>query len=405
MLAEYFQGTLPQLIERARLLKGKIPRDLPRDYDGLIRTCEFQLGDIIGRLRSLQTVPNGGRPSIHQARLRQFKRAIADLDHIETSAIAALNRAHDDDHHANRLLHKICREIRHPVVAPTVTGLSTGYFYIDTKLNLMFIPPAEGSFLLHLPDLYHELGHPLLTHEDHPVLDRLRARYLECTAYIHDHFAEQRAKEESRRGPQVFKQQIDLWEVLWSKYWLTEFFCDLYAVYTLGPAFAWSHLHLYMKMGSDGYLLPDGIRNITHPADDARMHAILKALQRSGFAKEASEVTNRWAAALLLTGSVPAADYAHCYPDSLIDLIVEKAAQGVAEMECRTVKAGTSDPVHLILNEAWRKFWADPAAYQRWEAQAVRELFALCEGKGPAVTPGLPAPLFAPDTNGGEAFY
>ena len=34
----------------------------------------------------------------------------------------------------------------------------------------MFIPPAEGSFLLHLPDLYHELSHPLLTHQDHPVL-------------------------------------------------------------------------------------------------------------------------------------------------------------------------------------------------------------------------------------------
>ena len=32
MLAEYFLGTLPQLIERARLLKAKIPRGLPRDY-------------------------------------------------------------------------------------------------------------------------------------------------------------------------------------------------------------------------------------------------------------------------------------------------------------------------------------------------------------------------------------
>src|SRR5437660_4533823 len=45
MLGEYFQGTLPQLIERARLLKAKIPRTLPRDYEGLIRTCEIELGD------------------------------------------------------------------------------------------------------------------------------------------------------------------------------------------------------------------------------------------------------------------------------------------------------------------------------------------------------------------------
>jgi hypothetical protein len=54
---------------------------------------------------------------------------------------------------------------------------------------------------------------------------------------MHDHFAEQRAKEELCRGPRGFKDQIDIWELLWSKYWLTEFFCDLYAVYTLGPVY------------------------------------------------------------------------------------------------------------------------------------------------------------------------
>ena len=137
--------------------------------------------------------PTAAQP-LHHTRLRQFKRAVADLDHIETRAIAVLNRAQSDDHHVNRLLYRICQEIRYPLVTPTVTTLSTGYFYIDTKLNLMFIPPAEGSFLLHLPDLYHELGHPLLTHQDHPVLDRLRTRYLECTAQIHDHFAHSERK-------------------------------------------------------------------------------------------------------------------------------------------------------------------------------------------------------------------
>jgi hypothetical protein len=137
MLGEYFQGTLPQLIERGRLLKGKIPRNLPRDYDALIRTSEIELQDIIGRLRTLQNLPANKSRALHHARLRQFKRAVADLDHIETRAIAVLNRAQADDHHVNRLLYKICQEIGYPLVTPTVTTLSTGYFYIDTKLNLM----------------------------------------------------------------------------------------------------------------------------------------------------------------------------------------------------------------------------------------------------------------------------
>ena len=54
MLGEYFQGTLPQLIERAKLLKAKIPRKLPRDYGALIKTCEMELGEVIARLRALQ---------------------------------------------------------------------------------------------------------------------------------------------------------------------------------------------------------------------------------------------------------------------------------------------------------------------------------------------------------------
>ena len=381
MLDEYFRGTLPQLIERARLLKSKIPRNLPRDYAALIQICQTELDNIIAQCRALQALPATGRTALHHARLRQFKRAVADLDHLETTAIAALNRAHTDDHHANRLLYKICQEIRHPALPPTVTTLSSGYFYIDTKINLMFIPPAEASFLLHLPDLYHELCHPLLTHRDHPVLDRFRARYLRCMEEIHDYFAEQRDKQALRRGPREFKEQIDLWELLWSKYWLTEFFCDLYAVSTLGPAFGWSHLHLYMKLGGNAFALPDGLRNISHPADDARMRAILQTLRRSGFEREAASINARWREALQLTTDGPAPDYAHCYPDELIAFIVDRAARGVAEMDCRLAKPETSDPVHLLLNQAWRTFWADPAGYQQWEVAAVRELFAFWEGK------------------------
>jgi hypothetical protein len=380
MLGDYFDGTLPQLVERARLLKGKVPRNLPRDYEALIRTCERELDDIIGRLRELQKGPTTGSPALHQARLRRLKRAIADLDHIETRAIAVLNRAQNDDHHANRLLYRICQEIAYPALPPTVTTLSTGYFYIDTKLNLMFIPPAEGSFLLHLPDLYHELAHPLLTHRDHPILDRLRGRFLECTAVIHDYFREQREKEDLRRGPRGFRDQIDLWELLWSKYWLTEFFCDLYAVATLGPAFAWSHLHLYLKTGRNAFVLPDGIRNVSHPADDARMRALLEALRCSGFNKQASEIEGRWREALHLTADTPAADYMHCYPEKLVSLIVEKAIQGVSDMECRLARPNTRDGVHSTLNEAWETFWAAPSEYHQWEAHAVKNLFRLCEG-------------------------
>ena len=379
MLDDYFQGTLPQLVQRGRLLKGKIPRDLPRDYDGLIRACDLELDGIIGSLRELHGSATPGSAALKRARLRKFRRAVADLDHIETTGIAVLNRAHDDDHHANRLLYRICREINYPWLTPTVTTLSTGYFYIYTRLNLMFIPPAEGSFLLHLPDLYHELAHPLLTPRNNPVLDRLLNCYLQCTARVHDYFAGMREIEDMRRGPQPFKDSVDRWEILWTNYWLVEFFCDLFAATTLGPAFAWSHLHLYMKTGTNPFAVPSGGRIVTHPADDARMRVVLASLRRTGFGDSAAAITALWNEALKLSENARVPDYAHCYPRELIDFIVQKALEGIEAMECRIAGPNTADPVYALLNNAWERFWADPESYQQWESDAVKALLEHCQ--------------------------
>ena len=267
---------------------------------------------------------------------------------------------------------------------PTVSTLSSGYFYIDPRLNLLFIPPAEGSFLLHLPDLYHELAHPLLAQKDHPVLDRLSQRFLEVTAEIHDYFASQRAKETPRRGPQGFKDQIDIWEIVWTKWWLVEFFCDLYAVFTLGPAFAWSHFHLFMKMGKDPYEMPTPFRPATHPADDARMRTLLAALRSSGFDQQATAIAARWNDALALANASPSPNYPFCYPDELIQHMVTKAREGVAEMGCRMAGPGTLEPIHLLLNEAWARFWSDPSGYHQWEKAAVAQLRTLCNNDQPA---------------------
>lgn len=380
MLAEYFQATLPQLVERARLLKGKIPRGLPRDYDALIRTCEHWLEALIIQFRALQKPPSRASAAVEHARLRQFRRAVADLNHIETRAIAVLQHAHgnDDDHHANRLLYNICQEIRYPILTPTVSTLSSGYFSIDPKLGVLFIPPAEGNFLLHLPDLYHELGHPLLTHENHPVLDLLRKRYLVCSAAVHDHFARQRATDETRRSPRGFKADFDIWEVYWISYWLTEFFCDLFATYTLGPAFVWSHLHLYLTQGGDAYELPGGMRLATHPADAARMDLMLRALRLAGFESDASQIARRWSEAMAHAHTEPGPNYHHCYPDELLELVCARACEGFSDIGCRQARSETADPIHTILNKSWTRFWKEPSGFHQWEKEEVAKLLDLC---------------------------
>ena len=388
MLAEYFQATLPQLIERARYLKGKIPRTHPRDYDALIQKCEQALDEVIALFRALQKAPPQSTLAVEHARLRQFRRAVADLEHIETHAIAVLQHATDDDHHANRMLFTICKEIGFPTVTPTVSTLSRSYFFIDPKLNILFIPPAEGNFLLHLPDLYHELGHPLLTHRDHPVLDKLRARFLVCTEAVHDYFAQQRATDDTRRSPRGFRADFDVWEYFWITYWLTEFFCDLFATYTLGPAFAWSHLHLYMKQGGDAFELPGEMQLATHPADAARMELMLSVLLRAGFDEDASAISEKWSQALAHAHSQARPNYDHCYPDDLLHTVCARACEGFSDIGCRQARPNTVDPIHTILNESRTRFWREPSSYHRWEQKAVGKLLDLCRTPASAVTTG-----------------
>ena len=152
---DYYTGSVGQLIERARLLRAKIPRNLPRDYDTLAQVCNERLKHLLDRLRSLLDDQKFSLPHYQPERLRLLKRVVGDLDIIETVGIAALDRAKEDDHKLNALLERIAKEIRYPLVTPVVTTLSQQYFCIVTDLNLLCVPLTEGQFLA-----YVRLNHP-----------------------------------------------------------------------------------------------------------------------------------------------------------------------------------------------------------------------------------------------------
>jgi len=70
----------------------------------------------------------------------------------------------------------------------------------------------------------------------------------------------------------------------WIVNWTTEFFCDLFALYTLGPAYAWSHLHLAATRGEDPFKAPTlSSGSATHPADGAEREDFVALIRQSGF--------------------------------------------------------------------------------------------------------------------------
>ncbi len=370
----YVTGCVNQLESRIRELRARIPRRLPRDYDTLAKECRSRLDSSLATLRSLRSDPTYQVLANQPERMRKLKREVSELDMLETEGIAALVRATEDDHQLNRLLERITQEIDYPLVTPVVTTLSQQYFCINTELNLLAVPLIEGRFLLHLPDLYHELAHPLLLARDEPQVEGFLTAFglglRDVLAYLDD----ETVKESRRNGPVGSATDLELWRLCWVRFWLTEFFCDLFAVCTLGPAFAWSHFHLCAMRGRDPFEVPESYP-LSHPADDARMQVMLVALSACGFNAEAGTIQSHWTSLSNASGFRPEPEYHRCFPEPLLTALAAHAKGGVEGMHCRlAINSSLDGTVRLALNGAWERFWAAPDRYAQWEQDEVPKL-------------------------------
>lgn len=373
---DYFDGAVRQILRRGEHLLASIPPGLPSEFHLLEQTCRGKLADVMNDLHSLIVEPEMLRPHNQSVRIRRYRSLIEDLDLLETIAIPALARANDSDRFLNRLVQKIRSEIKYPLLPPVVSPFSQNYFCIYRKFNLICVPLSEGDFLLHLPDIYHELAHPLVWESSYPNIKSYQISLLESLDEVASWLYDELEREKRGRGPDLYQFYIQQWIRSWEN-WCIEFYCDLFATFTLGPAFAWSHFHLCATRGSNPFEIPL-IAVDSHPADDARMRAILDGLCQIGFAQEAAEIEKRWEELVATLGVSPEPEYQRCFPAHLLRLLSEKALSGVKAMGCRIASPDTSDVVHLVLNQAWREFWKAPAQYASRERKLIEDLRSQC---------------------------
>lgn len=377
---DYFQGAVAQLMERGRHLLAIIPKGLSREFHLLEQTSRKRIGEELDKLRALLEDPQMRLPALQPERLRRFRRAVRDLDFLGNVCVAALQRSDPPDVDLNRIIDRIRMEIGYPLLPPVVTPLSQTYFHIYPEYNLLRVPLVEGNFLLHLPDLYHELSHPLIAERHDPRVKPFQGRLSRVLDNVFSYFKDQLQTEGRKQGrsPELYVFYLDKWLKGWYAGWAIELVCDLLAVLTLGPAFAWAHLHLYATRGMNPYLAPtiEGLGD--HPADAARMTAILTGLRLTGFTREAGEIERRWNELLLISGAEPEPEYHRCFPKFLLENLAQEAHKGVAAMGCRIVTPDTKDLVHSTLNDAWGEFWRDPDDFPSWEKIAIKTLREKC---------------------------
>ncbi|MCP1854421.1 MULTISPECIES: hypothetical protein [unclassified Bradyrhizobium] len=374
MIEEYLVGSIQQSLERIRQLKNIIQNRYPREYDGLRQNCLNRLDRASDELNALRRERIVDSRLQTPRRVRAFKRVVERVHDVESIGVFALNRAGTDDNFLNRLITGICDEIKYPLLTPVISQTSQDYFHVYSDFNLLCLPLIESRFLLHLPDIYHELCHPIHRSLDLTQLSGYEAAFSDAAFAMVRHFQAD-ADAADRLGNQDGRLfQIQLWRTCWSKSWLEEMFCDLFGLTASGPAYAWSHYHLCVKRGSDPFQTPLTI-GTTHPADDARMRALVLMLRKTeAHRKDAAMIERAWREFCHVMNYRPSAEYRQCYAEGLLVQIVDAAHRGIRAIEVIPAADNPTAPIIGLLNQAWTTFWNAPIDYQQWETDRVKGL-------------------------------
>lgn len=373
----YLEGLIVQQMARANALVHKIPTELPKEFHPLITSATTLLQSCLMDLQHLYQAPQMLDPESQHSRASGLRKIVQDMNTLETVAITALARADVvSDTLLNRLIHHLCQTIHYPLCPPIATSLSTDYFHIYPTYNLIRVPLIEMQFLLHLPDLLHELAHPFFFPENQdvqeikPVITVLEEHH----AQVSEYFMAFVQREQSRHPDPRLEIMLEAWEYSWIMYWGVEFMADLFAVFTVGPAFAWSHIYLVMKRPPGGTPFEVPLYSpVTHPSDDARMKLMLTALRALGFKDEADQIDMHWKQVLTMLGEHSNARYRDCYAEHLLTPLAQAALAAFAQAGI-TRYTGQDHQISGLLNKAWETFWEDPNNYANWEEQQVSQL-------------------------------
>jgi hypothetical protein len=248
-MKEYLRSLIQEQINRGLCLKELIRR--PLEYpvlSGLAERCKLLIDRNIDQLNFLLEELKEREESDVRNVFREIRVCARAIELVEYFGISALCYESQNIGYLNNLIFKIHKEIKLPLNPPSVACISTKYYYFHPFTNVIFVPVGESHFLLHLPDVFHEIGHEVLSEKDSEIsLRKINESYQIAIRTITSYYDRLLKKKMRETGPRSIPATIAHIHYQWKTYWINEFFCDLFALYTLGAAYTWAHFHLTTK--------------------------------------------------------------------------------------------------------------------------------------------------------------
>lgn len=378
-MEDYLKATIDEEIHKGLLLKDLIEKPLKfQELQPLADRCERIIDENVEVLRNLLSLIENGESL--RFILRQYRKCRRNIQAIEHFGISALYHPPIDLKYLNNLIFKIHQEIKCPISPPFVACISTNYYYFFPFTDVIFVPIGETKLLLHLPDIFHELGHAVLYKRENTLgLKKLSDSFEVIDNKITAYYNELKVKKIRDSAPYGINHIIENVHNNWKVNWLEEFLCDLFALYTLGPAYVKAHLHLTTKSSEDVYrfepFLPE-----SHPSNDARMTLLLNGLDEIKLNEERAEIFDRWNKMNYVKESKPQQEYQYAYPEKLMKMIAHDFLTGMKDVgfsifdKNQLSNSGKDKTIIKLLNDGWSLFWNDPNSYRKWESEESNKL-------------------------------
>lgn len=281
-MKSYIHSIIVEQINKSKILLKMIPDSL--DYpilETLSSNCKKVLKKNIERLEDLIEELQNLTVNYNNYFLRRVSDCYKINSIIEAFGISALHYVNPELRYINELGLQLTNEINFPIIPPSTACISMDYYFYFNGLNVIFVPVSESKFILHIVNLFHELGHCILdkSEEDIDLLDIYGVKNLIINQFTISYNSLLKSiKRQTQRTPKKLIEIIENFHTKWKSYWIDEILSDLFSIFVTGPSYAYAYFHLSTKISKDIY--DPGEK---HPSDYIRLYFHLLALEKLGY--------------------------------------------------------------------------------------------------------------------------